>query len=338
MSKQNRCVAIGAALGMLVLILDGKTALAGAAEGIRLCIATLVPSLFPFFLLSILLTAALSGQALNLLRPIAAACKIPIGAESLFAIGLLGGYPVGAQNIALLHHQGMLSDRQSARMLAFCNNAGPAFIFGVLGAIFSDKRVPWLLWLIHIASALLVGLLLPGETPVDHVNPLPRKLSINDALAQSVKTMSLVCGWVVLMRMVLAFMENWFLWLFPQPVQVIISGILELSNGCLRLTELESEGLRFLIAAGFLSLGGICVTLQTSSVADGISMKLYFPGKLLQCSISILLGYFMQPLLPAASRCRCTGAAFAATVMIITVLSFLHYSEKSSGNPAIIGV
>ena len=45
--------AAGAA--MLMLILDGRTALTGAAEGIDLCIRTVIPALFPFFVLSPLL-------------------------------------------------------------------------------------------------------------------------------------------------------------------------------------------------------------------------------------------------------------------------------------------
>ena len=44
------------ACGMMMLILDSQTAMHGAAEGIVLCINSVVPSLFPFFVLSILLT------------------------------------------------------------------------------------------------------------------------------------------------------------------------------------------------------------------------------------------------------------------------------------------
>lgn len=338
MNKQNRCIAIGAAVGMLVLIFDGKTAFSGAAEGIRLCINTLIPSLFPFFILSNMLTGVLSGQTLPLLRTVTVACKIPDGAQSLLAIGLLGGYPVGAQNVALQYSRGQLSRYQASRMLAFCNNAGPAFIFGILGSMFSSSVIPWLLWLIHIVSALVVGIFLPGAATSEHINAFPRKIRITNALSQSVKAMSLVCGWVILMRTVLAFIESWFLWLFPVPTQVIISGILELSNGCIRLAEIDNEGLRFLLAAGFLSFGGICVTLQTASVADEIPMKLYFPGKILQCSISILLACFMQMILPVDSRCHCLGAATVSAAAIVAIFLFLRYSEKSSGIPAVVGI
>ena len=47
---------------MLALILDSKTALLGAQSGLDLCVRTVIPSLFPFFVISILLTAPFGGM------------------------------------------------------------------------------------------------------------------------------------------------------------------------------------------------------------------------------------------------------------------------------------
>ena len=328
LKKQSIPTAVAAAFGMLILILDGKIALSGASDGVNLCYKTLIPSLFPFFLLSTMLTGALSGQAIRLLRPIASACKIPKGAESLLAIGMLGGYPVGAQNVALLHHTGQLSNEQAARMITFCNNAGPAFLFGVLGSMFSDSKIPWLLWFVHITSALLVGMLLPGSRAESFVQSLPRPVKLTDALAQAVKVMALVCGWVVLMRMVLTFLEHWFLWLLPLPARVAVAGLFELSNGCVRLALIENEGLRFLLASAMLAAGGICITLQTASVTQSISMKLYFPGKLLQCCISILLSCALQFTFPPQMRQNCGAVIPIAGIVGILCFLILKNIEK----------
>lgn len=338
MKHRNLYTACAAASGMLVLILDGTTALTGAAEGIKLCLNTLIPSLFPFILLSILLTGAISGQRLPLLDRIAALCKMPGGTGSLLAIGLLGGYPVGAQNVALLYRSRQLSAGQAAQMIAFCNNAGPAFVFGVLGSMFSDPFIPWVLWAVHILSALSVGILLPGNAVASGVQPLSRRLRLTEALEQAVRTMGLVCGWVVVMRMVLAFLERWFLWMLPPAAQVAICGVLELSNGCIRLSSLECEGTRFVLAAAMLSLGGICVTLQTASVTEGISMKLYFPGKLLQCSISILLACLLQPMcFPQQTESWLLSTVIGMVIGIMSISS-LRFCKKRSGIPAMVGV
>lgn len=338
MNKRNLRTAIAGAIGMLLLILDGKTALKGAAEGINLCLNTLIPSLFPFFILSILLTGALSGQPVPILKPIANACRIPKGAESLLAIGLLGGYPVGAQNVALLYRAGQLSAGQATRMITFCNNAGPAFIFGILVSMFSEWWIPWLLWAIHILSALIVGILLPPDPDSRPAVPFRREIRLHDALEASVKVMALVCGWVILMRLVLAYLEHWILWLLPLSLQITICGILELANGCVRLGEISSEGLRFMIASGLLSLGGVCVTLQTASVANGISMKLYFPGKLLGCCISILSSAFVQSVcFPSQMRFNSVPALICAIIGTLCIVSFL-FSKKRGGISQLVGV
>lgn len=319
-----------AALSMLILILDGKTALSGAADGISLCLNTLVPSLFPFFVLSMVLTEFLSGQAIPLLRPVALWCKIPAGMESLLAIGFLGGYPVGAQNVTAAWHSKKISDIQAARMITICNNAGPSFIFGILGTMFSDPKLPWLLWVIQIISALTVGAILPGDRSDNPTQIGSRQLHITDILQRSVRVMALVCSWVVLVRMMLAFLDRWILFLLPQGLQVLLCGILELSNGCIRLATVENINLRFLLASCMLSLGGLCVMLQTNSVTDGISMHLYFPGKLLQCCISVILSSILFPVDPLFP-------ALAAILGAGCLVSFRLF-EKNSRIPAGVGV
>lgn len=338
MKSKGQWVVIFSAAGMLLLILDRNTAFSGAVDGINLCIQTLIPSLFPFFILSGLMTNAFSEDTLKWIQPFSKACKIPKGGEAILPVSILGGYPVGAQNIALLYQQGQISRKQAARLIVFCNNAGPAFIFGVLGHMFSCSTVPWLLWLIQIISAFLVGLLLPAADTNRCIHPQRKPLRLNDIFSQAIKAQAMVCGWVIFMGIVLSYLEVWFMYLFPFSLQAVISGLLELSNGCMRLSGFHTEGLRFLVASGLLSFGGLCVTLQTASVANGISMKFYFPGKILQCSFSILLSCLAQFILPKGSRIRCAPVALISILLIAAVRIFFVYYEKSSGIPEAIGV
>ena len=56
MKRRTAAALVFSSAGMLVLILDGKAALLGAQAGVELCLNTVIPSLFPFFVLSVLLT------------------------------------------------------------------------------------------------------------------------------------------------------------------------------------------------------------------------------------------------------------------------------------------
>ncbi len=277
-------------LGMLVLILDGKTAMNGAAEGVEQCIRSVVPSLFPFLVLSSMLTAALQGSRLGILRPLCRLTGIPEGGESLLMVSLLGGYPAGAQAVAQLYQQNQISRQTARRLLMFCSNAGPAFLFGIVGPQFSSPLAAWALLGIVILSSLAVGTFLPGTKP-DSIRCSNTSLSMPSAVAKSVSVMGRICGWVVLFRILTSFLDRWFLWLLPGYFSCLLGGILELTVGCCSLSSIPDEGLRFLTAAVMLNFGGICVWLQTASVTGDLGTGSYIKGKLLQGAVGSLLAW-----------------------------------------------
>lgn len=329
-----------AALGFMMLILDAKTALLGASEGITLCMQTVIPSLLPFFVLSILLTNAVSGMSFRVLKPIGRMCGIPNGAQSALVIGMLGGYPTGANCVGQAFSDGAIPEYDAQRMLAFCNLAGPAFLFGIVADKFSDPRIAWILWGIHIASALLVGMVLPGRS-CRHANiPMQKSISFPGALQQSLRIMASVCGWIIVFRILIAFLNRWILWFFPAWLQVAISGILELSNGCCDLGRVPNEGLRMILSSAMLAFGGLCVTMQTASVTNGLPLRTYLWGKLLQCLFSIMLSGIAQRFLLSESDFIQISAILAVVIcaIIAGIVKYLQKTENNSSIPEPLGV
>lgn len=293
---------ITAACAMLVMILDTRTAILSAREGVTLCIRTVVPSLFPFFVLSGVINSCLLGRRLRYLEPLGRFCRIPQGTESLLLLGFLAGYPIGAQLITQAYKDDKLTANSARRMLGFCNNAGPAFLFGMLSPLFASAKTVWALWAIHIFSALITGCSLPADMKnTARISP-GSGISFAESLTKAVKAITAVCGWVILFRVILGFCSRWFLWLFPSTMQVLISGLLELANGCVLLQNISQEGMRFLLAGTMLSFGGLCVGMQTMSVTEGIGTGWYFPGKVLQTTLTALISVLLQPVLFANSE------------------------------------
>ena len=92
------------------LLLHPERASAAVVQGLRLCGSVILPSLFPFFVLSALLTSG-SASALfaSLLSPLMRPLFSLSGAgASALALGLCGGYPVGARTAAALVENGSL--------------------------------------------------------------------------------------------------------------------------------------------------------------------------------------------------------------------------------------
>ena len=82
-------------IGMLAMILDSRTALQGASQGVELCLTAVIPSLLPFLCLSMALTQRLFSKRLPLFGVIGRLFGIPKGAEILLLPALLGGYLLG---------------------------------------------------------------------------------------------------------------------------------------------------------------------------------------------------------------------------------------------------
>jgi len=285
---------------MLILTLDTKTALLGASAALELCIKILIPSLFPFLVLSSLCCGLLLGTRFALLTKLLRPCRLPAGAETVFLIGILGGYPIGAKLVSDAFRRGDLEKSDAEHMLMFCSNAGPAFIFGVLGSLFSQFWAPWLLWLLHVVSAWAVGVLTARKGSAKSLtvtNALPR-------LTKSLEAMGLICCWVILFKILLTFLDKWFLGSLPTPLRILISGLGELSNGCLLLGQLDNPGLRFLLAFAMLTFGGSCIAMQTVTIIGPLSPGKYLYGKLLQTLIGLLLALPLQALLFASPLSR----------------------------------
>lgn len=290
MRKSSIATGIGAAVGICILILDGKTALIGAQTGVDQCLKAVIPALFPFFLFSNLLLDALWGCSLPFLSPLARLFGVPKGGESLLVCGFLGGYPVGVQNAASLYATGQLEEKEALRLTSFIGQPGPAFLFGMVAPMLEKPESVWVLWGILLYSAFLVSLLTPGSNREITLGK-HRNAALSQAMSASLSAIGKVCGWVVLFQVLLAFLKRWVLWYFSEEEVAVIGGLLELSGGCLLLKTVPSGGLRFLIACGILSFGGLCVVMQTVSVLGSLSPTAYLLGKLIQTVFSLTLAF-----------------------------------------------
>lgn len=336
-NRKSFIFAIGSALGMLLLILDAKTALVGASEGIELCLRTVIPSLFPFFFLSGIINGYIAGRSGKLLRPLGKLCGIPANGEYLLLIGFTGGYPVGAQCIHNAYRSGVLTKQDAQRMLGFCNNAGPAFIFGMMSQVYPTLACVWVLWAINILCALIVGIFLPGKSN-KHCNAMnTASLSSAVILQNAIKAMASVCGWVILFRVFISILNRWIFLLLPKEICVALTGLLELSNGCVELTAIEDLSLRYTMGALMLSFGGLCVGLQTIAVCPELSCKSYFTGKIMQSLLSIPLSILAASFLFPGNVSAFHGIMISILITafaVFCIFSKIHW--KSNAESCII--
>ena len=269
------CLALG---GVLVLFLaEAGFVRAAAAEALSLCAGSVIPALFPFLVVSSLLLSLGLGE---LLSPMLAGLMEPlfrvdgVGSSALL-LGLVGGYPIGAKTAADLYRGGRLSRPEAERLLAFCNNSNPVFLISVLGVgVFGSVRAGVWLWLIHLLSALLTGLLFrnhggparrqAGGTAAFQAVSLPAAFVA--AVRESLSGMLSVCAFVTFFYVLARPLASLGGWLGP-----VLVGLTELFS----LTPLlRPDRFGFILASAMAGWGGLSVLCQTAAVLEGSGLRL----------------------------------------------------------------
>ena len=134
----------------------------GVRNGLLLCGETVVPSLFPFMIISDFLVRSGASDGIGrLLSPVTEkSFRLPGCSACAIFMSLIGGFPVGAKMISQLCESGSLSQSQGKRMIRFCVNSGPAFVIGAVGAsMLSDKKCGIILFVSQTVTALIIGFL-----------------------------------------------------------------------------------------------------------------------------------------------------------------------------------
>ena len=280
-----------------LLLLRPQESAAAVRDGLTLCGRTVVPSLFPFFvvislLLQLGLAEALQGVCGKIMGPLfhmRGVCAIPLLA------GLLGGYPSGAKAVSELYAQGTVSRQEASLLLGFCDNCGPAFLLGYVGAgVLGNTRAGAALYLLHAASALLTGMLLcrmnknrglalPGTQISTGTVSFPQALTAS--VSGALQSMLNICAFVVLFR-VLAELP-------PVPLPFPILGALEMVSAT---AALPAGRVGFVAAAAAVGWGGLSVHCQAMSITApaGLSFRWHWLGKAVQTVLSALLALLVQ--------------------------------------------
>lgn len=322
---RDLAVAVGLGLTTLGLVLFPEECMAAARTGLALCGNVIIPSLFPFFVLSSLVVdlgfAAYLGKLLEpVMKPL---FRVNGACASALVLGFIGGYPVGARTAISLYKQGGCTRAEAQRLLAFCNNSGPAFILGVVGAgVFASSRVGLMLYLTHMAASCLVGILFRfyGDPQVGRGSAATFQAkrftaaftqAVTGAAGSTLNICAFVLFFTVILRLLslsgiipllaaglakvlspLGFTQSWG--------EKFLTGLLEVSSGVGGLSGDGALASRASMAAFILGWAGLSVHCQVLSFLgdSGLSPGTYFVGKFLQGGISAALIWVVTRFVP----------------------------------------
>jgi hypothetical protein len=285
---------------------------------------SVIPGIFPLLFLSSLLAGELRNCSIP---PLERVLHIPSGSAGFFLIGLLCGYPVGAKLLQNEIDRKCISTRNASRMITFCNNASPAFIVGVITPLLGNVWFALLLWLIQMIASIFTGVLLPGHRQEAVIHRSLQTSKPGTVMIESVKAIAMICGWIILFGILLAYMQPAFLHNLPPVTKTLLCGILELTNGIYVLRFICSPGIRFMVASILLSFGGLCILLQSKSVAPSMSIINFIAGRLLHAGISgTLTSFICLFLFPNDLAASCCFPQFLSILLLSFII--LYFNKK----------
>ena len=351
----NILVFICIALFCACILFFSEESASAVRQALKLCATSVLPSLFPFYIIAKLITNLHFSDYLSMLcrRLMPKLFSVDQSAASALILGFIGGYPIGAVTCASLLAAKKLTAQEAERTLAFCNNCGPAFIIGVVGGgIFSSVRTGLTLFLIHIMAAITTGFVFRLVYPLSkhtlcfktkEKNDYPVfSQAFTDAVSSSVKSCLAITGYIVLFSVItkmlrvthiLPTLSRIFYAFFgtkPYISEALISGIFEMTTGIYTFNSECDRNVAFVISALLLGWGGLSVHAQTLSVLSdyNLNLKPYFIGKLSHGLISAFYAYSLLKLFRTEEICvfapqEPLANGVAASVISIFLLTFI---------------
>ena len=292
------------------LVIYPQEVSAAVRANLTLCADTLLPNLFPFFVLSaLIIRGELFRPFERMLEPLMRyAFHLPGSCASALVLGLVGGYPTGAKTAAELYRSSRCSRDEAQRLLSFCNNCGPAFLFGVVGGgMFGHPRYGLLLAGVHYAAALLTGVIMNRCAPIpagrqqSHSAPqTPLAAAFVESVTGALRAMLDLCSFVLCFGAITKLFSLsgfpaivaglLFPFLTLQAGENFLMGLLEMTHGVTAITD-ETLSMRLILTAGLLGWGGVSVHCQVLALLrdTDLSATSYLKGKLIHAVFSMFL-------------------------------------------------
>lgn len=281
--KREEALTVFSGLAVLLCVFS-ESALKGAVSGLELCFLHVLPSTFPFMVISFVINSCLIGNRSKLF-------------SSVFT-GNLSGYPVGGRLCRELINE-KTSDTEALLTLVCCIGAGPGFTVGAVGtAILKSTRMGALLFLSQILTSLTAFILLLFVRK--KTSDVYRKKDefifsrvLTDGVKEGISASLTVCGFVVLFSCLLGVLSGVLPSLYGN-TGMLICGLLEISSGCAK-ASVDMGYLGFSILGGLLGNGGLSVFCQLTAIT--LNSKIKIRTLFLSRMLSSVLGGFYSLLL-----------------------------------------
>lgn len=275
MKKKGYASTLAGTLFFVMLFVFPEKFMQGINSGLLNCVRIVIPSLFPFLIASSLAGSGELPEGLkNFFDPLTRLLfRLPAECLPAVILGQLGGYLSGAKAVQSLYSNGILTKKQSNRLMLFCVNAGMGFSVNAVGSAMLCSREAGRILLASLCISSMIAGFLSRFLPDDGSHAAVKKKAVPDFSAAVVSSVSsasqamlTVCAFTALFSGICAVTDGC---IKSKGAGLILSCLLEVTTGCADLVGNASLP----VIAAVCAFGGLCVHLQIFSLTREFEVK-----------------------------------------------------------------
>lgn len=288
-----------------LIIINPETASNGIKNGITLLLSTIIPSLFPFLVLSSYIASSKSFNLISKFFGRLTTKFFKINPEGFIPVlmGLLGGYPIGAKVTADLYKSNRLTQNEAERLMLFTINSGPAFTItaigtGMLGNYYSGL----ILYFSTVLTSLTIGFLCrflsdKKEISKDNVLTQGREFAFINSVSSGAAAIINISAWVLTFSCISAIINSFN---FNYDFKIFLNSVLEVTNGC----KICAADMSLPVISAVLGFGGFSVICQCSPYLKecNIRIKNFIASRVLNGALSAFYTFQLLDLFPQAQE------------------------------------
>lgn len=269
-------------------------------SALSLCANVIIPSVFPFMILSDLLYSSLDFSAINYIGVVFEKLfKINRIGIYPFLLGLTCGFPLGVKCASDMYREGLLTKKEAERLIGFSNNTGPAFLVSGVGmGLRGNVSDGILLYVSMVLAAVAVGILFSfgeGEIGEDRALRQRSKFSLTRSVKNAGAGTLNVCSYLTFFACAIGLLRNL---LGESYVYLALISFLEIGSATsiFSKTLLLDSTLSLTLSAFAVGFSGLSVHLQSLSYISetDIPTRKYFIMKSVQGVLTAALAYILK--------------------------------------------
>lgn len=292
-------------------------------RGLRLCCTAVIPTLFPFMVLSELLVRTGGGELMGraLAAPMRALFGLSGAGSCAFLLGAVCGFPVGTRAAVMLYDRGLLERSEAERLISFCNYPSSAFMISATGAaLWQNRQLGAAMYASVLAAGVLAGIIsgIParraakkeGVVPTDmpHTVRKPQPTALSDSVTAAATSTLNVCAYVAFFSCVVGCISHILARISPsRTVEAAIYSFFELTSGAAASAAVIPSRTGILMCTAAAGWSGLSVALQVFSVCSSSErphprMTAYLVSKAVQAPLAAILMSILLRLFPALAE------------------------------------